>query len=155
MSWEAKPDRHDMCEELADLACRHGRSIATAESLTAGNLAAQLGRASDSGRWFRGGVVAYSKAVKHSALQVPAGPVVSQAAARAMARTVAAMVTGEGGPDPQEDVPPGTVWFGLVDHGSVSAEQQVFHGDPGEVLDRTLYRAVELLLHRTRMHHDA
>ncbi len=111
----AESDVHELCEDLSELARAGGLSIAVAESLTAGNLAAHLGRASRAGEWFRGGVVAYSKAVKHSVLRVPPGPVVCEEAARAMVDAVASMMganlavalTGEGGPEPQEDVAPG------------------------------------------------
>jgi Competence-damaged protein len=55
-------------------------------SLTGGLLASTFARASGSSEWFRGGVVAYSSMVKYNLLGVPAGPVVSEAAALAMAR---------------------------------------------------------------------
>src|SRR5207302_9112214 len=59
-----------------------------------------------------------ASAVKHDLLDVPGGPVVSEAAVVAMARgtgrllnaDVAVAVTGVGGPDPQDGEPPGTVW---------------------------------------------
>lgn len=79
-----------------------GRTLAVAESLTGGMLASAFARASGASDWFRGGSVAYSSAVKHDLLDVPDGPVVSEAAAAAMARgtarlfkaDVAAAVTG-------------------------------------------------------------
>lgn len=149
---------HDMCEELSELARTHGLSIAVAESLTAGNLAAHLGRAGGAGEWFRGGVVAYSKAVKHSVLHVPLGPVVCEEAARAMVHAVASMMganlavalTGEGGPEPQEDVEAGTVWFGVAVHGMVSAEKWTFDGEPADVLNKSIDRAVRILLDKAR-----
>jgi nicotinamide-nucleotide amidase len=81
-------------------------------------LASAFARASGSSEWFRGGIVAYASGVKHSLLDVPDGPVVSEAAAVAMARgasrlleaDVAVAVTGVGGPDRQDGEPPGTVW---------------------------------------------
>ena len=87
---------------------RGGRTLAVAESLTGGLLASAFARASGSSEWFRGGIVAYSSAVKYDLLDVPGGPVVSEAAAVAMARAagrllnadVAVAVTGVGGPDP-------------------------------------------------------
>jgi nicotinamide mononucleotide (NMN) deamidase PncC len=62
-------------------------------------------------------VVAYASIVKHSLLGVPAGPVVSEQAAAAMAAgagrvlkaAVGLAVTGVGGPGPQECKAPGTV----------------------------------------------
>jgi nicotinamide mononucleotide (NMN) deamidase PncC len=68
---------------------RGGRTLAVAESLTGGLLASAFARASGSSEWFRGGIVAYSSTVKYDLLDVPDGPVVSEAAA-AMARGLAA-----------------------------------------------------------------
>src|SRR3954451_14054851 len=65
---------------------RGGRTLAVAESLTGGLLANAFARAPGSGEWVRGGIVAYSSAVKYDMLEVPEGPVVSEAAAVAMAR---------------------------------------------------------------------
>lgn len=149
---------HDSCETLAEQVGQRGLTVATAESLTAGNLAAHLGRATASGDWYCGGIVAYRKEVKHSVLQVPPGPVVSDDAAQAMARSVAELlgadialaVTGEAGPECQEDVPPGTVWFGVYDSGDVRTEHHVFDGEPESVLAETISRGVELLLDAAR-----
>ncbi|MBY6351063.1 CinA family protein [Rhodococcoides corynebacterioides] len=146
-------DLEDLCAEIAELADRGDLRIATAESLTAGNIAANLGRAPSAGRWFRGAVVAYAEEVKHDLLLVPEGPVVSEASARAMAAGVADLtganlavaVTGEAGPETDEDVPAGTVWFGLADHGAVTAERVVFDGDPPEVLAATIEHSLRLL----------
>lgn len=129
-------------------------TIATAESLTAGNIAAQLGKAPDAGSWFSGGIVAYNREAKQSVLQVPRGPVVCEDAARVMAHstatlmgaTLALAVTGEAGPDPQEDVPAGTVWFGVVDHGTVETEKQLYSGDPVDIVAATVEHAIRLLV---------
>lgn len=154
----ADPAGVDPCEELSHIARDKSLTIATAESLTAGRIASRLGSASNSGQWFCGGVVAYSKAVKQSVLQVPPGPVVCEEAARSMVNAVATMmgatltvaVTGEAGPDPQEDAPVGTVWFAICDRGVVTTERHQFDGDPGEIVDATVEKAVELLLTRAR-----
>ena len=67
--------------------------------------------------FFRGSVVAYDSSVKFDLLGVPSGPVVSEAAARAMAEGAAKVlgadigigVTGVAGPTEQEGQPVGTV----------------------------------------------
>lgn len=141
-------------EELSGLASRHGLKIATAESLTAGNIAATLGQAPSSGDWYLGGIVAYHKRVKHSLLKVPPGPVVSKTAAITMAETTANLVradltlavTGEAGPETQEDVPPGTVWFGISEPGLTTATKEVFDGSPPEILAAVVEHALDLLL---------
>ncbi|ROZ84119.1 CinA family protein [Gordonia sp. OPL2] len=144
----------DSCETLAERAGRDGFTVATAESLTAGNLAGHLGRATASGDWYCGGVVAYRKEVKHAVLHVPEGPVVSEQAARAMASATAELmgadialaVTGEAGPETQEAVPPGTVWFGICADGDVRAEHHRFEGEPPDILARTIGTGLDLLL---------
>jgi len=154
-------DLDDMCRQLAAAVEEHGLSVATAESLTAGNIAAHLGKAPDAGSWFCGGIVAYTREVKHSVLHVPDGPVVCEEAARVMAHSTATLmgaalalaVTGEAGPDTQENVRPGTVWFGVVDHGTAETEKQVFSGDPEAVLGATVEHAIQLLLRHASGRH--
>ena len=85
-------DLDDMCRQLAAVVEEHGLSVATAESLTAGNIAAHLGKAPDAGSWFCGGIVAYTREVKHSVLHVPDGPVVCEEAARVMAHSTATLM---------------------------------------------------------------
>jgi PncC family amidohydrolase len=71
---------------------------------------------------YLGGVVSYDSAVKHGVLGVPEGPVVTEAAARAMAEGVRALLgadvavaaTGVAGPAEQEGRPPGTVCLAVV-----------------------------------------
>ncbi|MFI6166504.1 CinA family protein [Nocardia sp. NPDC051052] len=140
--------------KLAELAKRDGLTIAVAESLTAGNLAATLGAAPDSAQWFRGGVVAYSTMVKYRVLDVPDVPVVSEAAARAMAESVRALMdtdiavatTGVGGPDPQDGEPAGSVWFAVATRAGVDAEHRHYDGEPEEVVARSVRHAVGMLL---------
>ena len=97
--------------DLVGAALRHGgRTLAVAESLTGGLLASTFARAPGASEWFRGGIVAYCSQVKYDVLDVPNGPVVSEAAATAMARgaarllkgNIALAVTGVGGPDRQD-----------------------------------------------------
>jgi nicotinamide-nucleotide amidase len=144
-----------LAEELSGVATRHGLKVATAESLTAGNIAAALGRAPAAGDWFLGGIVAYHRRVKHGLLKVPPGPVVNKTAAIAMAESTAYLlradltlaVTGEAGPDPQEaGVAPGTVWFGIVEPGLTTATQKIFDGPPAAIVAGVVEHAVELLL---------
>jgi nicotinamide-nucleotide amidase len=107
-----------LAEQVGELALAQGVTVATAESLTGGMISTALAAAGRSSEWFLGSVVAYASEVKHAVLDVPPGPVVSAAAASAMARGVrrllkadiAVAVTGAGGPDPQDGREPGTVF---------------------------------------------
>jgi nicotinamide-nucleotide amidase len=149
-------DGYGVAERLAAAAQRAGVHIAVAESLTGGELSARLARAPGSSDWFLGGVVAYSRDVKHDVLGVPPGPVVSEGAARAMAdgvvrvlgADVGVAVTGAAGPDGQDGQPPGTVWMAVHDRGTTLARLEHFRGDPDDVVGATCDTAVEWLLER-------
>lgn len=149
----------EVCARLAAVAARSGLTVACAESLTSGTIAARLGAGPDAADWFRGGVVAYSSEVKHSLLDVPEGPVVCADAARAMAASaagllgadVAVAVTGVGGPAEQDGCPVGTVWFGTSWCGRISVEEQHFDGDPASVVEAAAVRALELLTERAEL----
>lgn len=140
-------------ERLARAASEGDVSIAVAESLTGGQLSARLARLPGASEWYRGSVVAYSAAVKHDLLGVPDVPVVSEPSAVAMADGVARLlgadvtiaVTGEAGPEPQDDVPVGTVWMAVHDDSGATARHVRFDGDPAEVVGQTCDAAVDWL----------
>lgn len=146
-------DPSERAERVARLASDSGLGVAVAESLTAGALSSALGAAPGSSAWFRGGVVAYASEVKHSLLQVPEGPVVSEPAAVAMAQRTAELlgadvslaVTGAGGPDPQDGQPAGTVWFAVCAGTRTTTECRRFPGDPESVVRQTVLRGLALL----------
>jgi nicotinamide-nucleotide amidase len=148
----------DLIERLADLASERSLTVGCAESLTAGTLAARLGAAKGSSEWFRGGIVAYSREVKHGLLRVPEGPVVSEQAVRAMAESTSRLleaeivvaVSGAGGPDSQDGRPPGTVWFATTGPEGTRCEEKQFEGDPQKVLARTVRHALTLLVDRAQ-----
>jgi competence/damage-inducible protein CinA-like protein len=99
-----------------------GLTLAVAESLTGGLVAARLVDVPGASAWFRGGVVTYASDVKFSVLGVPEGPVVTSEAAAAMATGVRDLlgadvglgVTGVAGPESAEGHAPGTVFLGAV-----------------------------------------
>jgi nicotinamide-nucleotide amidase len=129
------------------------RTVAVAESLTGGMLSSRLAQRKAASTWFAGGVVAYATRVKHELLAVRPGPVVSEAAAVDMAEgvrqllgaDVAVAVTGVGGPDPQDGIPPGTVWVAVA--GPDRCLTRCFHfvGEPRRVCEETVVAALDLL----------
>ena len=143
----------ELAEKIANVVQEHDRSVATAESLTSGNVAARLGAAPGAASWFRGGLVSYHDEVKHGVLGVDDGPVVTDPAARQMAHGVARLLgadvavatTGAGGPDPQDGQPPGTVFVAVLLDGEVDCRELHLDGDPEEVVARTTQAALELL----------
>jgi nicotinamide-nucleotide amidase len=148
------PGVEGLAEQIARLADKQGLSLATAESLTGGQIACQLAAASSSADWFAGSVVAYMPHVKYDVLKVPEGPLVTEQCAAAMAEGVAGLlgadltvaVTGVGGPDDEEGQPPGSVWFGLRTHGETQTEFRRFSGEPAQIVDATTGHALRLLL---------
>jgi nicotinamide-nucleotide amidase len=148
----------DVGAELAELAPRSGRTIAVAESLTGGALSAAVAKAPGSSDWFRGGIVAYARGVKHDLLDVPDGPVVSEAAVRAMAVAVGRLlgadltvaVSGVAGPGEQDGQPPGTVWLAISDAGVVTTRLDHLRGRPEEIVAETVRRAVAWLAETCR-----
>ncbi|TSD99515.1 CinA family protein [Skermania sp. ID1734] len=152
-----------LAEAIAELAGKTGRTVAVAESLTGGKIASYLAAAPSAGTWFRGAVVAYARDVKTSVLDVPDCPVVSETCARHMASNVGKLlgadmalgVTGEGGPEPQEDVPPGTVWFASSTPWGIFAELHDYDGDPGEIVDCAVVQGLRILIDKLKEDRDA
>ncbi|HEX2894014.1 MAG TPA: CinA family protein [Marmoricola sp.] len=146
-------DTSDVVEAIASLAGEHDFGVATAESLTCGQLAADLGAGPDASTWFRGGVVAYASRVKFDVLGVTPGPVVTDRCAREMAAGAAELLqadavvstTGVGGPDVEEGEPPGTVHVAVQVRGNTTSVRLELSGDPAEVLAQTRVRALDLL----------
>ena len=149
---EETRNRH--AELVAQLALDRGRTIAVAESLTGGMIASALAQAQQASEWFRGSLVAYSTAVKHEVLDVPAGPVVSADAAAAMARRVRTMlladvsvaVTGAGGPSAQDGHEPGTVFLAVHDGDRDQVMRLDLPGEPAEVCAAATLSALDALV---------
>lgn len=105
-----------------------GLTLAVAESVTGGYVAGRICAIPNASRVFRGGVIAYQNDLKFSLLGVPEGPVVTEAAAVAMAEGVRQTMgsdigiasTGVAGPDEFEGQPAGTVCLAVSAEGSGS-----------------------------------
>jgi nicotinamide-nucleotide amidase len=155
-------DDDTMESVVAGLLKARGLSLGLAESLTGGLVASRLVAIPGASDWFRGSVVSYASDVKHDLLGVPAGPVVSAEAARAMAdgarralgADVGLALTGVAGPDEQEGQPPGTVFVGLARSGAETESLEAhLPGDRDRVRQYATISALDLL--RRRLLHDA
>ena len=136
-----------------------GRSLAVAESLTAGMLAAALVDVPGASRVFRGGVVAYATDLKATLLGVDPvllgarGPVDPQVAAQMAAGVrerleadVGVATTGVAGPDPQDGQTPGTVFVAVdLRDGLAQVRALVLDGDRAAVRAATVQAALDLL----------
>jgi nicotinamide-nucleotide amidase len=129
-------------EALARLLRDAGRTLACAESLTGGSVAARLTSVPGASDYFVGSAVVYTPDAKHDLLGVStetiAGPgVVSEACAREMAAgarrvfgsDLAIALTGAAGPEPHGGAQPGTVWLALAGDGVDHARTYVAAGD--------------------------
>lgn len=143
-----------MADAIAALALEHGFTVATAESLTGGQVATTLAAAEDSSEWFTGSVVSYQTRIKYKVLGVPEGqPVITEEAVTAMAAGVAELMgadatvalSGCGGPGKQEGQEPGTTWIAAHVRGATRTELHHYTGEPEEVLAQSRQRALELL----------
>jgi len=109
-------------DAVAKALATDGLTLGLAESLTGGLAASRLVNVPGASAWFRGSVVSYASEVKFDVLGVPEGPVVSEAAAKAMAEgarrvlgsDIGLSMTGVAGPTEQDGQPAGTVFVGLA-----------------------------------------
>jgi len=130
-------DDETMEHAVVSLLADRGLTLAVAESVTGGLIGSRITNVPGASRVFRGGVVAYASEVKFDVLDVPEGLVVTEEAAMAMAEgvrrrlkaDVGLAVTGVAGPDPQEGMPPGTVFFGMAIGDDVEARPMRMPGD--------------------------
>jgi nicotinamide-nucleotide amidase len=148
----------------------HGWTLAVAESLTGGLVAAELTGVPGASRSFRGSVTAYATALKHELLGVDAGLLAARGAVDAeVARQMAAGVrdrlgadwgvstTGVAGPDPQDGQPVGRVFVAVAGPpGAGAAGPEVEAAELNLSGDRTAIRTasvtaiLELLAARLR-----
>jgi PncC family amidohydrolase len=136
-----------------------GRTVATAESVTAGRLASELAATLNASQWFCGGVVAYQTEVKRHVLGVHSPSVLTEAAADEMARgvgellgaQVAVATSGVAGREPVDGVGPGTVFVATMVDGEVRTCTHHFEPDePDSVCAAATERALlDLLAHLT------
>jgi len=114
-------DDETMESVVVSLLKRKGLTLSLAESVTGGLASGRITNVPGSSQVFRGAVVSYASDVKFDVLGVTPGPVVSESAAREMARGVRAhlgadiglSLTGVAGPEEQDGQPVGTLWVGL------------------------------------------
>jgi nicotinamide-nucleotide amidase len=144
--------------EALGLLAGSGATLATAESLTGGRLAAAVTGVPGASAHFVGGFVTYATELKESLLGVPhalveAYGVVSAECAGAMASgcraatgaTYALSTTGVAGPDRQEGKPVGTVFVGMAGPDGVTTLAMELVGDRHQVQERACREALAAL----------
>lgn len=145
----------------ADLVARLrqlGHTVATAESLTAGLVAAELTSVPGSSAVVRGGLIVYATELKAKLAGVDAGllaehgavhpDVAAQLARGARDRCEATWglgLTGVAGPDPQDGVPPGTVYVAVAGPAGVEVRRLSLAGDRQQVRADSVTAVLDLL----------
>jgi nicotinamide-nucleotide amidase len=146
---------------LAALRAR-GETLAVAESLTGGLLAATIVDVPGASHAFRGGLVVYATDLKASLAGVDAGllaargPVdpdvaaqLAQGARRRCAADWGLATTGVAGPEPQDGVPVGTVYIGLAGpDGTGTARRLALTGDRAAIRGAAVAEALATLRDR-------
>ena len=146
-------DSDTMESVVLQLLRERGLSLGLAESVTGGLVAGRLTNVPGASDVFRGSIVSYASAVKFDLLGVPNGPVVTEAAAAAMARGVQRVLhcdvglalTGVAGPDEQHGMPVGTLCVGIAIGAEVHARTLRVPGQREQMRQMSVISALDLL----------
>jgi nicotinamide-nucleotide amidase len=139
---------------------RAGATVATAESLTGGLVAAALTAVPGASSVVRGGVVVYATDLKATLAGVPTdvleqdGPVaastvgeMAEGIRKRCAATYGVATTGVAGPDRQDGHPPGTFHVAVAGPGGVRVQSfSGLAGDRAEIRGEAVRRALDLLI---------
>ncbi|MFR9751790.1 CinA family protein [Nocardia sp. 004] len=145
--------------ELVQALATAQQTMATAESLTAGLLAATVAGVPGASAVLRGGLIVYATDLKRSLADVDAGTLVAEgpvAASTAGQLAVGARtrcgadwgvgLTGVAGPDSQDGYPVGTVFLGIAGPGVAEVMRLQLPGDRWTIRIGTVHAAVRALL---------
>lgn len=153
-----------VAQQLIAEAEQRGQSVATAESLTGGLVAAAIVAVPGSSAVYRGGVVSYATAVKHELLGVDAdllhergavdATVAQQMAERArnvlsivgVPASIGIATTGVAGPETQDGHPVGEVFVAVATETSTRVERFQFDGGREQIQAQSVAAALELAL---------
>lgn len=153
----------DLARQVIELLRAAGQTVAVAESLTGGLVAAALTTVPGASLAVRGGVVAYATDLKATLLSVPPRMLEEHGAvypgvASAMAigvrdrlrATFGVATTGVAGPDPQDGQPVGTVHIAVSAEDDTVVRTLALEGDRDGIRRLTVDRSLALLLGRLR-----
>jgi len=135
-----------------------GETLAVAESLTGGLLAATIVNVAGASAAFQGGLIVYATPLKATLAGVDAdllaarGPVdpdvAEQLAVGARTRCAATWglaTTGVAGPTPQDGIAVGTVFIAVAGPGISRVEKLLLQGDRSEIREQSVAEALALL----------
>lgn len=153
----------ELARQVLSLLQASGQTVAVAESLTGGLVAAALTDVAGASASFRGGIVSYATELKAALLGVDAAMLARYGAvyppvAAAMATGVRTRLgagyglatTGVAGPDPQDGQPVGTVHIAVSADDDTVVRTLALSGDRAQIRRLTVEHALGLLLGRLR-----
>ena len=145
----------------ADLVARLrglGHTVATAESLTAGMVAAELTSVPGSSAVLRGGLIVYATDLKaqlagvdrellrrHGAVHPDVAAQLATGARKRCGATWGLGLTGVAGPDPQDGVAPGTVYVAVAGPPGVEVRRLLLVGGRQDVRAGSVTAVLDLL----------
>ncbi len=146
-------DDETMESVVLDIMRDRGLTLGLAESVTGGLVAGRLTAVPGASDVLRGAVVTYASEVKFDLLDVPEGPVVSEAAAGAMASGVRRVLgadvglalTGVAGPAEQDGMPVGTLCVGIDDGSTVATRTFRLPGQREQMRQMSVITALDYL----------
>jgi nicotinamide-nucleotide amidase len=153
----------ELATEIIRLLTRTSQTVAAAESLTGGLVAAALTDVPGASDAFRGGVVAYATELKaevlgvdvtmlkrHGPVYAPVASAMAEGVRQRLGATIGVATTGVAGPGPQDGHPAGTVHIAVSLAGDTVVRTMALAGDRDEVRRLTVERVLGLLLGRLR-----
>jgi nicotinamide-nucleotide amidase len=159
----AGPDARELATEILQLLTASGMTLAAAESLTGGLVAAALTDVPGSSAAFRGGVVAYAPELKaailgvdrkmlaqHGPVYAPVAVAMADGVRKLLDATVGVATTGVAGPGPADGWPAGTVHIAVSLADDTVVRTMALNGNRDEVRRLTVEQALGLLLGRLR-----
>lgn len=153
-------NRRLIIEQIAELATRQGKMLATAESCTGGGIAKALTEVPGSSAWFTCGLITYSNQAKQQLLGVSTTSLteqgaVSEAVVCEMVRgaclqgaaDLAVAVSGVAGPDGgTPEKPVGYVWLAWGNASQQWVQRMQYQGDRRTIREETINTALQGLL---------
>lgn len=148
----------DLETKIGEILTAHSLTVATAESCTGGLLASRLTDVAGSSAYVKGGLVAYTNAIKNSVLHVDSRTLenfgaISRQTAAEMAQnvreifsaTIGLSTTGVAGPEPSEGKPVGLVYVATVGENFSAVAECHFSGSRTEIKAQAVEAALKLL----------
>jgi nicotinamide-nucleotide amidase len=159
----AAESTYELARDAIELLTAARQTVAVAESLTGGLLAAALTSVAGASVVMRGGVVAYATDLKTALLGVPAGllelhgPVHREVAAamasgarQRLGATYGAATTGVAGPGPADGKPQGTVFIAVDGPAGPATAALQLSGDRRDVREGSVRAVLSLLVSALR-----